>query len=109
MQKLQIGNVLESSWGYEQTNVSYYMVTKLVGKTMVQLQRIGKQIVENGQTMTGQCVPDKNQVSGEPFRKKPVDGGTSVKIESYEWAKLITPEIVHGVEIFQPASFTTYA
>lgn len=34
------GDILYSSWGYDQTNINFYQVTKLVGKTMVELREV---------------------------------------------------------------------
>jgi hypothetical protein len=41
----KIGDILECSWGYDQTNVDYYQVTKVLGK-MVEIRPIAGQHVE---------------------------------------------------------------
>ena len=105
---LKIGDVLCASWGYEQTNIDYYMVVKLVGKVSVDIVQIGKQKLEDGpQSMTGRCVPDKSVTFGDVMRKKP--DGDGIKIASYCWAKLIKPEVVAGVEVYASASWSSYA
>jgi len=38
--KLQKGDILYSSWGYGQTNINFYKVKRLVGKTMVEVVRV---------------------------------------------------------------------
>lgn len=37
---LQVGQILYTSWGYEQTNIDYYQVTKLKGKTQFEARRL---------------------------------------------------------------------
>ena len=37
---LRVGDILYSSWGYEQTNNTFFRVEKLVGKTMVALREV---------------------------------------------------------------------
>lgn len=37
---LKVGDILYSSWGYEQTNNTFFRVEKLVGKTMVTLREV---------------------------------------------------------------------
>lgn len=43
----QLGDILECSWGYEQTRVDFYQVVKLTAKT-VTLREIRKQYVSHG-------------------------------------------------------------
>ena len=52
---LEIGDVLRSSWGYDQTNIDYYKVVELIGKSMVDIVEIGQQRVETG-SMQGNVV-----------------------------------------------------
>lgn len=39
---LQPGDILVSSWGYDQTNVDFYKVTRRVGKTMIEYVSLPK-------------------------------------------------------------------
>lgn len=39
---LKVGDILYSSWGYEQTNVDFYQVTKLKGKNTIEMRQIQK-------------------------------------------------------------------
>lgn len=45
---LKVGDVLSSSWGYDQTNVDFYMITRVVGPHMVEAGRIGKKPGKRG-------------------------------------------------------------
>lgn len=103
--QLNVGDVLKASWGYEQTNVDYYLVTKLIGKNSVEIVEIGREIVPTGD-MQGRCIPDKHNIIGEPMRKR-VDGA-AVRITSYITASKKGPRIVAGCEIFDADSFSSY-
>lgn len=77
---LPTNTVFCSSWGYDQTNVSFYTVVKATGKQVV-LQRIPGRFVDGQHVM-----PDLEATPhGEPLRRKVQDSG-SVKISTYEWA-----------------------
>ena len=85
--KLVVNDVLSSSWGYEQTNVDFYQVTKLVGKTMVEMKKIGSNR-EYDECMSGKCTPILNSFSedSEVLRKRVICGGESVRITSFSMA-----------------------
>ena len=87
---LNVGDVLCSSWGYEQTNVDWYIVDSLVGKASVKIQKVGsKRDYDNPTGMAGKCFPDINNKIGEPFTKRAQ--GDCVKIESYARAYKVDP------------------
>ena len=84
VRKLVVGDILVSSWGYEQTNIDYYQVTKLVGKASVEITPIGQRRKETA-FMQGTCEPKPSNFIGEPIRKR-VQGSDHVKITSYSYA-----------------------
>lgn len=102
---LEVGDVLRSSWGYEQTNIDYYLVTKLIGKTMVEIVEIGK-TREGTEYLQGVCIPDKKHIIGETMRK--IAQGDGVNISSFQWAKKIEPTVVAGTEIYNADHWTAY-
>lgn len=107
--KLQVGDVLRSSWGYDQTNIDYYEVTRLVGKRMVEIRKIGAESAGDGY-MTGDCVPRPGHYTGEPMRKMVSDyDGKSVRIASYASANKIEPRDVGGVKVWPVDHWTAYA
>lgn len=109
---LKVGDVLESSWGYEQTNVDYYEVTRLVGAQSVEIRKIAKQSAEDDGFMTGVCVPAVGHYVGEPQRRKVSAHGKrdSVKVSECANAYKIEPqEVAPGVRVFRPASWSSYA
>lgn len=66
---VQIGTILYSSWGYEQTNVSFYQVVRKSGKTLF-LRKIHNQLVEGGDaSLSGRVVPRVDNFKSEEIRK----------------------------------------
>jgi hypothetical protein len=82
-----VGNILNSSWGYEQTNVTFYQVTGVNG-VYVTLEEIGSNRV-SGDSCSSTVMPNEKIKSGETFRRKMK--GTKenpyVMINSYKYAK----------------------
>ena len=82
--KLQVGHILRSSWGYDQTNVDFYQVTRLVSDTMVEIRPIASTRVD-GDGWQGKVMPMLDEFTGEAIRKR-VTNGDSVKMASYAFA-----------------------
>ena len=80
---LKVGDVMVSSWGYDQTNVDFYQVTA-VGDRTVKIREIGGKMV-GGSGGTDYVVPVPGSFAG-PEMTKVVGTGGSVRIESYAWA-----------------------
>ena len=107
--KLKPGDVLRCSWGYDQTNIDYYEVTKLIGKAMVEIRQIRRQSDPTG-WLTGECVPSPGDYFGEPMRKTvSTYDGQSVRIASYANAYKIEPTIAGGVKCYGTDHWTAYA
>lgn len=85
--KLQVGHVLVSSWGYEQTNVDWYQVTAVLGAHTVEIRKIGATRVEATGHDQGKCVPLIDQFIGEATRHR-VTWGDGVKVRSFARATL---------------------
>lgn len=88
------GKIVEFAWGYDQTNIDYFVITKRTGQ-FVSLQAIAQKNTDldspNG--LTGHCVPlpDVFLTDKKPFRRKVhVWQGKEqgVAIKSYGWASL---------------------
>lgn len=78
---LKKGDVLYSSWGYDQTNITFYKVVKVIGSRTVQIVKIGNTIVsDNGPTTY--VAPDVNRVIGKDVMTKRVSDG-HITINSY--------------------------
>jgi hypothetical protein len=104
---LQVGDVLRSMWGYDQTNVDFYEVVELVGKCSVRIREIAAQ--REAGDMRGLVVPKLGAYIGEPMLKRVSDGGR-VKLTSFSGASLFKPlAVVDGVRIYPPTEYTSYA
>jgi hypothetical protein len=104
---LVVGDILKSSWGYDQTNVDWYEVTALIGAKMVELRKIAAATTSSDGNWTGQCVPQSGDYIGEPMRKLARNGG--VTISSCQYASKWNTNTVAGVPIGPSAYFSTYA
>ncbi|MCH9730656.1 MAG: hypothetical protein K0U84_13445 [Actinomycetia bacterium] len=86
---LSVGDVLRCSWGYEQTNVDFYEVTRLAGKLSADLRPIA-QTRESTGDMTGYASPEPGNYTGPAFRRRVNDD--SVRISSYSFARKCAPD-----------------
>ena len=80
---MEVGDVLYSSFGYDQTNVTYYQVVGLKGKATVQLKEIASRQVDDSHV-----VPSKDAfIKGEKVIEKRVNAKyNSVKISECQSA-----------------------
>ncbi len=85
---IKVGDILVSSWGWEQTNVDFYQVVERRGKTTVLLRKISRTVTETGY-MSGEAMPVKDNFIGDEVLKKRVQKGEVVKISdsqrAYPW------------------------
>lgn len=95
---IQIGTILYSSWGYEQTNIDFYIVIERKGE-FVTLQEIGKIGEYEINNMAGKCSADASNTIGTPFKKKLSKFG-GVNLASYKYC---------NVWDGQPKYFSNYA
>lgn len=108
--QLNVGDVLVSSWGWEQTNIDYYQVTKKYGKRNVIVREIAKQNTKvNAVQMTGECIPLPSQFIGDELKRKVLDNGLSVKISSFQIASLKPFDLVNEVREYKADRWTAYA
>ena len=100
---LKVGDILYSSWGYDQTNIDFYEVTKggRAGQ-MIELRELKTSSTPERGFMTADKVPVFGEgrfaepspnvigdTTGVPFKRKlrtGYQGAPSVKIESYAYA-----------------------
>lgn len=104
---LELGDVLVSSWGYDQTNTDYYEVTKLIGEKQVEIRMIGAQVEETG-WLCGQSVPAPGKFVGEPMVKLARNGCVSVR--GFASAHKMTPFAeVAGKKMYRSNYWSAYA
>lgn len=78
----KVGDILHTSWGWEQTNVNYYEVVEVSGK-MLTVRETGASSVDTGY-MQGRSRPVAGRFIGQPIRCLAQKGG--VKIDGhYAW------------------------
>lgn len=67
---IKVGDILEDSWGYEQTNVEFYLVTKIISACKIEIVELGhKQSDFESHGMACNVVPDLDRRIGEPIQK----------------------------------------
>ncbi len=82
----KVGDIWDSSWGYDETNVDFYKVVK-VSEFSVWFQAIGA--TSSDETgMSRKKMPNPDDERGKVFRRKLRKGGYSygAEISSFEWA-----------------------
>lgn len=93
---VKVGDIFETSWGYEQTNVDFFQVVKVTGKSVVVRHIKSKETeikdASGISTMTGHVVPVKNAFDGEPKTRRLRIGYGGAEVfdagESYGTAEL---------------------
>lgn len=82
---LKLGDILYTSWGYDQTNVDFYEVTRVIGSHSVEITPIAQSVAtgEGGPSEGVVAVPGK--YTGAPMMKR-ANSGNSIRIESYAHA-----------------------
>jgi hypothetical protein len=67
---LNVGDIIYTQWGYEQTNAFFYQITKKSGKSTLFLREIEKLTKEIGElSRPGTAEPIKNKFKGDEFKK----------------------------------------
>lgn len=107
---VQVGDVFRCSWGYDQTNIDFYEVTKVLG-AMVEVCEIG-QMSEETLSMQGECVPAVGQYIGKPMRKKVNMCGDDASIRIYSFAsayKMKPLAKIGDKAVYESSHWTAYA
>jgi hypothetical protein len=68
---LTVGDIVVSSWGWEQTNVDFYQVTRVVSTRSVAVRPIASTLAEDGEaSMTGARMPLRDEFEGAEFVRR---------------------------------------
>ncbi|WP_454058938.1 hypothetical protein [Elizabethkingia ursingii] len=86
---IQKGTILYSDWGYEQTNINFYIVLERRNSKLI-LQEIGQKRTYDRQD-SGTCIANPEKTIGDPFEKR-LTKYSSVKIDEVRRATLYRGE-----------------
>jgi hypothetical protein len=106
------GDVFRCSWGYDQTNIDYYEVIAVTGKTAT-ICRIGCLSEDTG-WLQGESVPQLGAFIGKPYKKliqkRSVDSEAYLTMNSYSTAFKMQPIAKVGNKpVFESSHWTAYA
>jgi len=107
---LKVGDVLHGSWGYDQTNVEFWEVTKLIGKRMVEIRENVCESIETG-FMSGNAVPLAGKFTSKAAEVRRVNERNSVKLKSFGCYLSKADEVtVDGKKVgYRAMGWTSYA
>jgi len=55
--KYKAGDMLKMSWGYDQTNVDFFEVTRVIGKAMIEIRKVVSKVVRGAGSPAEYVVP----------------------------------------------------
>lgn len=84
---LKLGDILYSSWGYDQTNIDFYQVTRLVGAHTVEIRAI-QSSVDHGDQGSDYVKAIKDAFTNDKPLIKRVRDNTTINLNSYASAWL---------------------
>jgi hypothetical protein len=107
-----VGDVFRCSWGYDQTNIDYYEVIAITGKTAT-ICRIGC-LSENTGFLQGDSVPQLGAFIGKPkkklIQKRSIDSEAYLTMNSYSTAFKMQPiAVIENKPVFEASHWTAYA
>jgi len=84
---LKVGDLMYSSWGYDQTNIDFYEVVQVVGVNSVKIRKVKQALAENqpGGPSAENVVPMPGEYCDEPMLKR-VSSGNYISLNSYSGA-----------------------
>lgn len=86
--ELKVGDIMYSSWGYDQTNIDFYEVVGFTkSRKSVKIRPIAKRSIGDGEFMSMSNMPDPGNYVGDPMTKRIKNyGDWSVTLSSYSSA-----------------------
>jgi hypothetical protein len=86
---LKVGDILNTCWGYDQTNVEFYEVVEVIGARTVMVRELAQRYIDDdgagGNGWYGKVMPVPGSYVGEPTRHI-VSSGCYVKISECQTA-----------------------
>lgn len=74
VQRLLVGQVFYTSWGYEQTNIDFYEVVDVPSPATVVIRKIARKAVRETGWASEDVVAEPGRYIGEPTRVRIVNG-----------------------------------
>lgn len=107
---LKVGDVLTGQWGYDQTNIEFWQVTKLVGKRTVEIREIGCESVDT-EFMQGKAVPLPDSFTSKAPEIRRVSENNSVKLFDFGCYLHKADAYTVGGKVvgYRPQHWTAYA
>ena len=81
---LKVGDILDSTWGYDQTNVDFYEVTRVISDRAVEIRPIAQACLESNGPQD-KVMPVPGRYTGDAMMKRPAAGGY-IRLTSYSSA-----------------------
>lgn len=100
-----VGDILNTCWGYDQTNREFFQVVEVRGKWLI-LREIMQARRDTGWEQ-GECVPQSDAFKGEPIRRLATKYG--VTIDNVRTAHKWNTSTVAGVPVGPALHWTSYA
>ena len=104
---LVVGDVLSAMWGYDQTNVDYYQVTRTSDRC-VWVRPIAAESKETA-SMQGDCVPRPGAFLKNGKETRHIVNHGSVRIDSVRSASRVGYREVGGVRVYEVSHWTSWA
>ena len=77
---VKVGDIYVNVWGYDQTNIDYYMITKILGKSMVMAHKVRPKRVHDG--CSGYITTPTMELCDD-YRHRENDGYFKTKVQTY--------------------------
>lgn len=106
LNKLEVGDILNTCWGYDQTNREFFEVVAVCGRHVV-IREIAQARETTGWEQ-GRCAPQSGEFIGPPMRKL-VQWGDNVTIDNVRTAHKWNTATVAGVKVGPALGWTSYA
>jgi hypothetical protein len=103
--KCEVGQILSTCWGYDQTNREFYQVVRVKGVT-VTVRQIAAETVATGD-MTARVIPLPGDFVGEEITRRVV--GHAFKVSSCQHATPHEFNSVAGVKVYRAVETSSYA
>ena len=100
----KVGDIFNTCWGYDHTNIEYFEVVEVRGKHLI-LREIAQHREDDG-WQRGRCVPQSGQYIGEPIRRLATKYG--VRIDEVRTARKWNTHEVAGVKMGPARNWTAY-